>query len=89
MPLLSKEKISPRRLRDTLGPTLCALLMFLLSGREAPAQEPVREHGPVVTPLAELLEEAEKNNPRIEATRQGWQAATHDPCDLQLRASSA
>jgi len=75
MTLLSKEKISPRRLRDTLAATLCALLMFLLLGWEAPAQEPAPEHGLVVTPLAELLEEAEKNNPQIEAARQGWQAA--------------
>jgi cobalt-zinc-cadmium efflux system outer membrane protein len=82
MPLLSKEKIFPRGLRDTLAPTLCALLMFLLSGREAPAQDPGREHGPVVTPLAELLEEAEKNNPQIEAARQGWQAAKEVPTQV-------
>jgi cobalt-zinc-cadmium efflux system outer membrane protein len=82
MPLLSKEKISPRRLRDTLAPTLCALLLFLLSGREAPAQQPAREHDPVVTPLAELLEEAEKNNPQIEAARQGWQAAKQVPTQV-------
>jgi cobalt-zinc-cadmium efflux system outer membrane protein len=82
MPLLSKEKVSPRLLRDTLLRTLCALLMFLLSGREAPSQEPAREHGPVVTPLAELLEEAEKNNPQIEAARQGWQAAKQVPTQV-------
>jgi outer membrane protein TolC len=82
MPLLSKEKISSRRLRDTRVPTLCALLMLLLSGREAPAQEPAREHGPVVTPLAALLEEAEKNNPHIEAARQSWQAAKQVPTQV-------
>jgi outer membrane protein TolC len=85
MALFSKEKISSRRLRDTLAPRLCALLIFLLSGWEATAQQPAREHGPVVTPLAELLEEAEKNNPQIEAARQSWQAAKHVPTQVSTR----
>jgi len=35
-----------------------------------------------VTPLAELLAEAEKNNPQIEAARQGWQAAKQVPTQV-------
>jgi hypothetical protein len=31
------------------------------------------------TPLSELLDEAEKNNPQMEAARQGWQAAKQVP----------
>jgi outer membrane protein TolC len=35
-----------------------------------------------VTPLADLLQEAEKNNPQIEAGRQGWQAAKQVPTQV-------
>src|ERR1700687_4483763 len=35
-----------------------------------------------VTPLAELLQEAEQNNPQIHAARQGWQAAKQVPSQI-------
>src|SRR6202158_2844326 len=35
-----------------------------------------------VTPLAELLQEAEQNNPQIHAARQGWQAAKQVPSQV-------
>jgi outer membrane protein TolC len=35
-----------------------------------------------VTTLPALLQEAEKNNPQIEAARQGWQAAKHVPTQV-------
>ena len=82
MPLLSMEKISPCRLRCLLPLTLCPLLMFAFSGQRAPAQEPGPVRGGAVTQLAELLEEAEKDNPQIEAARQSWQAAKQVPTQV-------
>jgi outer membrane protein TolC len=38
--------------------------------------------GPSVTPLAELLREAEQNNPRIQAARQAWKAAQQVPTQV-------
>src|SRR5882672_7416662 len=35
-----------------------------------------------VTPLAELLREAEQNNPQIQAARQSWQAAKQVPTQV-------
>jgi outer membrane protein TolC len=35
-----------------------------------------------VTPLAELLREAEQNNPQIQAARQGWQSAQQVPTQV-------
>src|SRR5213594_1580027 len=63
-------------------PTLSALLLFSIFGKETFAQEPAPQHAGVVTPLADLLQEAEKNNPQIEAARQGWQAAKQVPTQV-------
>jgi len=44
------------------------------------AQEGAREHQAApATPLAELVEEAERNNPRIAAAYHGWRAAAEIP----------
>jgi outer membrane protein TolC len=51
----------------------------------AVAQEPAAPHPGPATPLSELLEEAEKNNPQIEAARQGWQAAKQVPTQVSTR----
>jgi len=40
------------------------------------------EHAGLPTSLKELLEEAEKNNPQIQAARQGWQAAKQLPTQV-------
>ena len=52
-----------------------AILLSAVLGRATFAQEPASPHAREVTPLSELLAEAEKNSPQIEAARQGWQAA--------------
>ena len=36
-------------------------------------------HSEAVSPLQDLLTEAEQNNPQIQAARQGWQAARQVP----------
>src|SRR6266851_2974678 len=46
------------------------------------AQESPTSHTGSITPLSELLAEAEKNNPQIEAARQGWQAAKQVPTQV-------
>jgi outer membrane protein TolC len=75
MSLLVKWITPPRRLGNRLAQTLYALLLLAALGKDTFAQEPAPQHAVVVTPLADLLQEAEKNNPQIEAARQGWQAA--------------
>jgi outer membrane protein, heavy metal efflux system len=46
------------------------------------AQESQPEHGAAPTTLSELLAEAEKNNTRIEAARQSWQATKQLPTQV-------
>jgi outer membrane protein TolC len=46
------------------------------------AQTSSGEHTAVASPLADLLQEAEKDNPQIEAARQGWQAAKLVPTQV-------
>jgi outer membrane protein TolC len=57
------------------------LLAFVLPAH-AFAQESPTPHTRSITPLSELLAEAEKNNPQIEAARQGWQAAKQVPTQV-------
>jgi cobalt-zinc-cadmium efflux system outer membrane protein len=57
------------------------LLSVVLAGH-AFAQESSPSHTGTVTPLSDLLAEAEKNNPQIEAARQGWQAAKQVPTQV-------
>ncbi len=82
MSLLVKWNMPPRRSGTGLGRILCALLFVAAPGKGAFAQEPAPQHAQVVTPLADLLQEAEKNNPQIEAARQGWQAAKQVPTQV-------
>jgi len=83
--LLVKWNTTPRRLGTRLPAVLCALLFAGSFGKDALAQEPAPQHGHVVTPLADLLQEADKNNPQIEVARQGWQAAKQVPTQVSTR----
>src|SRR6266851_2317814 len=85
MPLHVKENMTIRHLRDRLAPALCALLLFSTLGEKTLAQEPAAQHARAVTALGDLLQEAEKNNPQIEAARQGWQAAKQVPTQVSTR----
>ena len=82
MSLLVKWNTPPRRSGIELARTLCALLLLAALGKTTLAQEPEPQHPHAVTPLADLLQEAEKNNPQIEAARQGWQAAKQVPTQV-------
>src|SRR5712671_598692 len=57
------------------------LLSVALAGNTL-AQGSISSHAGAVTPLSELLVEAAKNNPQIEAARQGWQAAKQVPTQV-------
>src|ERR1700737_4421797 len=63
-------------------PCLCAILLSVVLTRVTVAQESATPHTGIVAPLSELLAEAEKNNPQIEAARQGWQAAKQVPTQV-------
>jgi outer membrane protein, heavy metal efflux system len=82
MLLLIRRSTSSRFLPGVLRPTLCVLLLLSILGKGTPAQEPAAQHAQAATSLADLLEEAEKNNPQIEAARQGWQAAKQVPTQV-------
>src|SRR6266436_9249624 len=57
------------------------LLSFVFAGHAFGQDSPTSHTGPV-TPLSELLAEAEKNNPQIEAARQSWRAAMQVPTQV-------
>ncbi len=61
---------------------LYVILLSVVLAAHAFAQESPTLHTGSITPLSELLEEAEKNNPQIEAARRGWQAAKQVPTQL-------
>ena len=82
MPLLIRKSTCPRLLLSGLRPALCALLLFLIFGKETSAQEPAAQHAQAVTSLGDLLQEAAKNNPQIEAARQNWQATKQVPTQV-------
>jgi outer membrane protein TolC len=65
-----------------LTSSLGAILLSVVLGRATFAQEPATPHAGAITLLSELLEEAQKNNPKIEAARQSWQAAKQVPTQV-------
>src|SRR5216110_1265940 len=65
-----------------LSRSVSVILLSVVLAAHAFAQESPISHMGSVTPLSELLAEAEKNNPQIEAVRQGWQAAKQVPTQV-------
>jgi outer membrane protein, heavy metal efflux system len=61
---------------------LPALLISTVFVTASSAQNPTPQHEPTVTPLADVLHEAEQNNPQIQAARQGWKAAQQVPTQV-------
>ncbi len=82
MSLMTQKNGLPRFLFRLIETSLPALLFCLALVRVSSAQESTPHQAQAVTPLAELLAEAEKNNPQIEAARQGWQAAKQVPTQV-------
>src|SRR5437667_3166380 len=65
-----------------LSRSMSVILLSVVLTSHASAQESPTSHTAAITPLSELLAEAEKNNPQIEAARQGWQAAKQVPTQV-------
>src|SRR5271170_5507060 len=61
---------------------LLALLFSVVLVRASFAQEPMPLHAQAATSLADVLQEAEQNNPQIQAARQGWKAAQQIPTQV-------
>src|SRR6266404_2965281 len=59
-----------------------ALLFSIVLVSVSFAQESRSHQTQAVTPLAELLQEAEQNNPQIHVAREGWQAAKQVPSQV-------
>jgi outer membrane protein, heavy metal efflux system len=77
------RKNSAARLRCTAFiRSLSVIFLSAVMAGNVFAQESVSSHAGAVTPLYDLLSEAEKNNPQIEAARQGWQAAKQMPSQV-------
>jgi cobalt-zinc-cadmium efflux system outer membrane protein len=64
------------------GRSISVIVLSIVFAVHAFAQESPTSHTGPITPLSELLAEAEKNNPQIEAARQSWQAAKQVPTQV-------
>src|SRR5882672_3189955 len=82
MSLMAQENGTPRFLFRLMENSLPALLFCLALVSVSSAQESMPHQAQAVTPLAELLREAEQNSPQIQAARQSWQAAKQVPTQV-------
>ena len=82
MSSIAKKNFAARLSRAALSRSISALLLLAASGGTAFAQEPTSSHVGAATPLSELLAEADKNNPQIEAARHGFEAAKQVPTQV-------
>jgi outer membrane protein, heavy metal efflux system len=82
MSLLVKWNTPRHRSGNGLARTLATLLLLAALGKDTLAQEPAPQNEHVVSPLTDLLQEAEKNNPQIEAAREDWQATKQVPTQV-------
>jgi outer membrane protein, heavy metal efflux system len=75
---------SPRALRapDLIKSVVYVLVISVFLVHPGFTQEPPHRNPRTVTPLADLLNEAEQNNPQIQAARDGWQAARQVPAQV-------
>jgi outer membrane protein TolC len=75
---------SPRaaRAQGCIKIAVCVLAISAFLLRPGLAQETEPQHPKTPTPLAQLLKEAEQNNPQIQAARNGWQAAKQVPSQV-------
>ena len=79
---IARRNFAARLSCAALNRSISAILLSGVLATHAFAQEsPTSRTGPI-TPLSELLAEAEKNNPQIEAALQGWQAAKQVPTQV-------
>src|SRR6202795_3595231 len=79
---IARTNFAARILCVALSRSISVILLSVVLVAHAFAQESPTTHTGSITPLSELLAEAEKNNPQIEAARQGWQAAKQVPTQV-------
>jgi len=79
---IARTNFAARLSCAAIGRTISVILLSAALAAHVFAQEPPTSHTGPITPLSELLAEAEKNNPQIEAARQGWQAAKQVPTQV-------
>src|SRR5712664_983422 len=82
MSLMTRKNGTTSFLLSFIETSLPVLLFFLVFVSVSLAQEPTAHLTVAVTPLAELLREAEQNNPQIQAARQSWRAAKQVPTQV-------
>ncbi len=78
----ARTNFGARLARAGLSRSISVILLSAVLAGNVFAQESISSHAGTVTPLSELLAETEKNNPQIEAARQGWQAAKQVPTQV-------
>src|SRR5437870_5989716 len=79
---IARTNFGARLARAGLSRSISVILLSAVLAGNVFAQESISSHAGTVTPLSELLAETEKNNPQIEAARQGWQAAKQVPTQV-------
>jgi len=79
---IARKNFAARLLCAARSRSISVTLLTVILAPHALAQEVVPSHTATVTPLADLIAEAEKNNPQIESARQGWQAAKQVPTQV-------
>src|SRR6266550_2721978 len=79
---IARTNFAVRLSRAVPTRSVSVILLSVVLAVHAFAQESPTSHAGSITPLSELLAEAEKNNPQIEAARQGWQAAKQVPAQV-------
>lgn len=79
---IARTNLAARLSCAALSRSVSVILLSVVLATHASAQESPTSHTGSVAPLSELLAEAEKNNPQIEAARQGWQAAKQVPTQI-------
>ncbi len=82
MSLMMRKNRSTRFVFRFTQISLAVLLLSRVLVSVSLAQEPSTHPKAAVTPLAELLREAEQNNPQIHAARQAWQSAQQVPTQV-------
>src|SRR5580704_13218807 len=80
--LIARTNFSARFSCVGLSRSISVILLSVVLAAHAFAQESPTSHTGSITPISELLEEAEKNNPQIESAREGWQAAKQVPSQV-------
>src|SRR5437016_3705739 len=78
----ARTNFAARLSRAALSRSISVILLSAVLAGKVFAQESPLSHTGSVTQLSELLAEAEKNNPQIEAAQQGWQAAKQVPTQV-------